>query len=717
MRYFYKQNVFQLVKASIILLAFGLIAWFSDASATDLVQTEDGLDINYALTIEIPSNNQAKVAIVVKNVSVDEFWIQAPHTIEGFAINVLALTASDNDGKLLVVEHFKGTSDVEPVYGWEARWKIHCSGLSEFTIEYSVSPKIMDWWDKKPYYGYISDDFAVFLAEYVFVIPSPDYSIGSVAVTFNVPEGWQVVTPWPQNDGIYNPLGLPPRAEQSTVFQHSIIGLGPFELYTKTIGNAEVPVGFYGDWTTNAMEEVSEIVWDLFSYHASVWGDSLDPPYIVIFFPRISSDGRQIFGGMSQTGQLIPVTTIQDGKDAIYWFDPAAELSEARWLSYDWGFMDESCNWFAAGPAQFYAWKSLIQTRIDNSNEAESKFRGIYDIYVNQYVDTNKDWALASSEADGDKFFIFWKGYLVTLLMSKEIYLQTNGNYTFDDFSEFLFGKYGFTGASLQEEDIKAELFNLTGIDFTEFFNKYVYDSTPLPMAWAFEDDDGDGLSNALEIGWNTHPEDEDTDDDGVSDAKEVEIGSDPLDPSSGLPPICIPRIRQGPRYFIPLVCMTISPSEWRFRPRLPIVIDGEGQDWDMYSPVATDPQGDTEIGNGTDLKAVFLEDGPYHVYIMVEAYNPPLASPGTVELYMDVVDRHGGVERIGTNIQSDGSFWMDLDGEFQEVQEAVVAWKSVMELRIPRKLLGHPTEVNFIVSHFWSHSGDESTYVDWIAP
>ncbi len=688
---FYKQGLFRFMRTCIILLAFYLITGFVDASASDLLQTEDGLDLNYNLTIEVPSNNQAKVTIVVKNVSVDEFWVEEPNSIEGFAINVLALSASDNDGNLLAVEYFKGTSDVDPYGGWQAKWKIHSSGLSEFTIEYSVTPKIMEWWDKEPYYGYISDDFAVFLAEYVFLVPTRDFTISTVTVTFNIPQDWLVLTPWPLQDGTYNPLGLPPRAKHSTVFQHSIIGLGPFELNTRTIGNAEVPVAFYGDWSTKAMEEISEIVWDLFTYHASVWGDSLDPPYIVIFFPRISSDGRQIFGGMSQTGQLIPVTTIQDGKDAIYWHDPAAELSEARWDGYDWGFMDESCNWFAAGPAQFYAWKSLIQTRIDNSYEAESKFRGIYHIYVNQYVDTNKDWALASSEADADKFFIFWKGYLVTLLMSKEIYLQTNGNYTFDDFAEFLFGKYSFTRTPLQEEDIKTELFNLTGIDFTQFFNRYIYGSVPLPIDLSFEDDDGDGLSNALEI------------------------GSDPLDPSSGLPPICIPKVRKGPRYFIPTVCMPYSLRDYRYRPRLPIVIDGEGQDWDLYSPVATDPQGDTEIGNGTDLKAVFLEKGPYHVYIMVEAYNPPLASPGNIEFYMDSVDKHGETERINSYIPSDGSFWMSIDGEYQIVPEAAVAWGSVMELRIPRRLLGHPAEVIFFASNFWSDIAGELPWVDWI--
>lgn len=52
-------------------------------------------------------------------------------------------------------------------------------------------------------------------------------------------------------------------------------------------------------------------------------------------------------------------------------------------------------------------------------------------------------------------------------------------------------------------------------------------------MNWAFQDTDGDGLSNALEIGWDTHPEKSDTDGDGHSDMQEISIGTNPDDSDS----------------------------------------------------------------------------------------------------------------------------------------------------------------------------------------
>lgn len=704
------------------LVAFWMIAGLSNASANTLIQAEDGLDLNFILTIDEPSNNQATVVITVNNVSTDEFWLAEPMSVEGYAINVLELEAKDIDGNILTVEHFPGTSKFDP-FGDPDQWKIHSQGLSELTIEYTITPKIMEWWEGKPYYGYISDDFAVFLAEYVFLLPPRYISNFSVTVSFNVPQDWLILTPWPQQNGVYNPLSLPMRSEYSTVFQHSVIGLGRFDLYTKTIGTAEVPVAFTEDWSTKEKEDVSQKVWDIFSYQSSVWGNSLDPPYIVIFIPRYAPDGRMIFGGMSQTGQLIPASVDQVG-DPNFWFDPVNEIYEARWLSYDWGIVDGSCNWYTSGHSIFYTWKSLIHTRICNSTEAETRIHLIYDYYVTDYANTGKDLPLASPEADADKFLGFWKGSLVSFLLAKEIYLQTNGTLTIDDFDRLLFEKYGFKQAWLQEEDLKSELFILTGIDFTHFFDNYVYGMVSLPMDWAFEDDDGDGLSNALEICWDTHPEDEDTDDDGFNDAEEVGYGSDPLDPSSHPPLVCIYTPR---RVFHSnalsndsnLICVPLTLRVGRdyYPPILPIEIDGEGQDWRQYYPAATDSQGDTIGGAETDMKAVFIKKGPYYVYFMVEAYDPPLLYPGTIELYMDVVDKHKGVQHVGTNINSDGSFWMDFSGEFKIVQDALISWGNVMELRIPMKVLGYPIEVKFVNSHFWVDVEGVWTSVDEIRP
>lgn len=60
------------------------------------------------------------------------------------------------------------------------------------------------------------------------------------------------------------------------------------------------------------------------------------------------------------------------------------------------------------------------------------------------------------------------------------------------------------------------------------------------PDNGAAADLDGDGLTNAEELSWNTDPHNADTDGDGQSDGYEVSMGSDPADPSTYVPAILL---------------------------------------------------------------------------------------------------------------------------------------------------------------------------------
>jgi hypothetical protein len=124
--------------------------------------------------------------------------------------------------------------------------------------------------------------------------------------------------------------------------------------------------------------------------------------------------------------------------------------------------------------------------------------------------------------------------------------MRTNGVYKLDDLMAVLFQKYKNLNGYCDEPCLQAEIEAITGHDFTEFFNDFVYGIAPLPMAWAMKDDDGDGLSNLAEIYFGTHPNKSDTDRDGYSDFEEVTKGTDPLGRRScpgPCPPVILPSI------------------------------------------------------------------------------------------------------------------------------------------------------------------------------
>jgi hypothetical protein len=225
-------------------------------------------------------------------------------------------------------------------------------------------------------------------------------------------------------------------------------------------------------------------------------------------------------------------------------------------------------------------------------------------------------------------------------------------------------------------------------------------------MEWAFLDDDGDGLSNVLEIGWDTHPEKADTDGDGCTDGYEVAHRSDPQDPTSCAHVVYLPSV---PLSYIP--------------PALPILIDGDGQDWQEYAPVATDPRGDTTGGPHTDLKAVYRETDSHYLYIMAEVYDPPLYPEATLELNMEVTDEQGKQWGLHSNLQSDGAyyFWTDNDedGELEPYRIAGIqyAWGDVMELMIPLAQLQDAVQVDVTLVNLWREIDGQWTWVDIFFP
>jgi len=76
---------------------------------------------------------------------------------------------------------------------------------------------------------------------------------------------------------------------------------------------------------------------------------------------------------------------------------------------------------------------------------------------------------------------------------------------------------------------------DLTGYDFTTFFNKYIYGNEKLPIEKYFIDSDGDGLCDIDESWIGSDPNKYDSDGDSISDREELELNTFPtLNDSDG---------------------------------------------------------------------------------------------------------------------------------------------------------------------------------------
>lgn len=660
------------------------------------------LDLTYTVSVEIPLSHTVHISITVDNIADDKIIFETAE-FRGRFIEPQDLQAHDVENNPLSIAK---VSDNE---SQGLAWEISTGGRSSITVDYTSNPSTIT--QTYGLRGYLGENFGLFEGQAVFLLPENDEErevlpIRSLKVVFRLPEGWNVYTPWNKIEGYHCPrLSVGDAVLKS--LSRSTVALGNFDLYERTIGNTVVQIALYGGWDGETRHEMAETAFNIFEYQTELFGASVGERYLAVLSP-LAEDNQDIYTGEWSTSQGYSVMVW--GEDEVWpsW-DMFSHQIFHRWNGWHWGLYLYQV-WFTEGPNVFYEGKTLAQLRL--STPYYGDFTGMlseyYHRYMEEYAGTPKDKPLFELEhGKDDNFLIYRKGALVSFMIAREIYERTRGEKTFDDFMEYLFAHYGYHSQPCPEEKRKEALEILTNSDFTAFFNSYIYGAETLNLDWAFEDTDGEGLTNAMEIAWNTDPENSDTDGDGYNDAVEVAGFSDPLDPSS------IPHL-----VYLPIAARDYVP------PALSISIDGEGGDWQSYTPVATDPQGDTTGGPHTDMKAVFAETGPNYVYLMVEAYDPPLLSEAAkIELHMDLVDSGEGTWTLQNIITSNGSFYactdIDGDGEWEEypVPGARVAWGSVMELRLPLWQLGNPDQVDVTFVNFWCDVGGEWTWVDMIIP
>lgn len=79
---------------------------------------------------------------------------------------------------------------------------------------------------------------------------------------------------------------------------------------------------------------------------------------------------------------------------------------------------------------------------------------------------------------------VYWKGALVAYMLDIEL---SKTNNTIDDFLKYLYKNYALSDNRPKNSDMLIALNTVSGKDFTEFFNRYIYGTEPLPLNGTFQ--------------------------------------------------------------------------------------------------------------------------------------------------------------------------------------------------------------------------------------
>jgi serine/threonine protein kinase len=155
------------------------------------------------------------------------------------------------------------------------------------------------------------------------------------------------------------------------------------------------------------------------------------------------------------------------------------------------------------------------------------------------------------------------------------------------------------------------------------------------------------------------------------------------------------------------------------------IVVDGLAADWYGWAASLEDQGGDSQAGANTDLRAVYVAETAEDVYIMVAAEDSLMKGQATVELNLDLrpgsVCACGGCARheVHSNINAEDDMVFAWKGnpcgplDEYPMGGAVVSWWDVLEIRIPKSLLGEHSFIRPTWVCFWTWFDGEWRHVD----
>jgi predicted metalloprotease with PDZ domain len=201
-------------------------------------------------------------------------------------------------------------------------------------------------------------------------------------------------------------------------------------------------------------------------YQLGLFGINQKWDYIVIFVPY-ASDKNRVFGGSWSFGQgfEMEIPTLRSWELLSHRFHHVFN----SYYPFGMYMIKRSNGWFTEATASYYELKALASCGYYKLEDKLPRLKGDYDSLKSKHD------APVSSEYkqrfQALEYLHYTKAPLVAYLMDKKIKEDTKGKKDLDKFLKYI---YSIHGAKRSAVNLKEELKQFTGIEFGDFFKKYV---------------------------------------------------------------------------------------------------------------------------------------------------------------------------------------------------------------------------------------------------
>ena len=454
-----------------------ILAGVAFTVTTSCSYVRSGVNLAYFVTI----GNHPKeilVSLAIRNISRKNIVLETP--AQANLMNVADLRVVDGKNRSVRVDYIATAQKPRNVTGkFEfGRWHIQNGDASEITVTYRVR---LGHKERGQYFGYLGDDFGLLSGYNLFLIPAQNnVRTRRIKVEFQVPDTWSVAYP----SNIQGHDALPILESENTIVPilNSTIGLGHLSLDRREISGSEIRFFTYEKWPSAYRSSLVTKSLAIVKQHIQLMGGMPQGDYTVIFVPRVKEDSGTVFvpASFSVQGQSMAPATRSD------WIHFAEGIFR-RYTTFNRNRLnttDSRNRWYEEGITGFYAVKALDAVYAD-ARAAEERFGYLYSL-LTSFFDKSPSTGLPimpfqtnliskNPEKISVKSLRFYKTILAPVtayLLDRQIRLRTRGTKNLDFVVNYQYKKSrGFK----QVVDLLADLRNSTGYEFTDFFQKRVY--------------------------------------------------------------------------------------------------------------------------------------------------------------------------------------------------------------------------------------------------
>jgi len=355
-------------------------------------------------------------------------------------------------------------------YVSKSKWMIENNNYQRLFLDYDVDLSFTKVkWDVGNEQSGFSDGESVYIvSKALFIFSGKD---GPSKINFDIPFEWNLATPWSQEST--NTFSVP---SQESLIENSLV-FGDFYLAKYEEGVFQFTIALLGP-----AKEDSELFNSTLSKITKAYVDifSQTPPttYLVTMFYNEIDDGESFFESFAFTLKN-PI----DQSSKIIWANQMAHELFHYWNS---DLIRAKCyserQWFSEGTAEYYANMTLVRQGIIPESIFLSKVEKILGLYQNYrgWRETETSLLEAGNKKGIHRFLVYNGGWAVALALDVEIMENTNGEKNLDDFMELMFANY--TTNPYAYQDLVNTASEISGIDLSPFFKKYVEGTELLPL-------------------------------------------------------------------------------------------------------------------------------------------------------------------------------------------------------------------------------------------